>query len=211
MKKPSVNWPTAMKPLIKKYKNSKHPLEARNLYEMLVMVVLSAQTTDVLINQMAPALFKAVPTMAALAKVQPEDLYPYISKVRSFGNKAKWLVQIAHLLKKDSAIPLTMDELVNLPGIGRKSANVIKRFAKAKAEGIVVDVHVLRVAPRLGIVGEDKPDKMEKEMMVILPEAEWDAGMCMSFLGREICRPEPLCESCLMKKVCAYYQKLIAG
>jgi endonuclease-3 len=211
MKKPTVDWPTAMKPLIKKYKTAKHPLEAKNLYEMLVMVVLSAQTTDALINQLTPALFKAVPTMEALAKVQPEDLHPYISKVRSFGNKAKWLVQIANVLKKDSAIPLTMDELVDLPGIGRKSANVIKRFARAKAEGIVVDVHVLRVAPRLGIVREDKPDKMEKEMMAILPESEWDAGMCMSFLGREICRPEPLCELCLMKKVCAYYQKLIAG
>ena len=210
MKEPAVDWAAAMKPLIKKYKNSKHPLEATNLYEMLVMVVLSAQTTDTLINQLAPDLFKAVPTMSALAKINPEDLYPYISKVRSFGNKAKWLVQIASILKKDSAIPLTMEELIKLPGIGRKSANVIKRFAKAKAEGIVVDVHVIRVAPRLGIVKEDKPDKMEKEMMGILPEAEWDAGMCMSFLGREICRPEPLCEICLMKKVCTYYQKLTA-
>lgn len=211
MKKSIVDWPDAMNPLIKKYKNAKHPLEARNLFEMLVMVVLSAQTTDVLINQLAPVLFKAIPTMEALAKVKPEDLHPYISKVRSFGNKAKWLVQIASVLKKDSAIPLTMDELVNLPGIGRKSANVIKRFAKAKAEGIVVDVHVLRVAPRLGIVGEDKPDKVEKEMMAILPETEWDSGMCMSFLGREICRPEPLCESCLMNKVCAYYKNLNEG
>jgi endonuclease III len=208
MKKPTVDWAAAVKPLIKKYKAAKHPLEAQDLYQMLVEVVLSAQTTDALINSLAPALFKAVPTMAALAKIQPEDLHPYISKVRSFGNKSRWLVSIAQTLKKDSAIPLTMDGLVQLPGIGRKSANVIKRFAGAKAEGIVVDVHVIRVAPRLGIVKEDKPDKMEKEMMGILPESQWDAGMCMSFLGREICRPEPLCEKCLMKDVCAYYQHL---
>lgn len=206
MKKPSVNWAAAIKPLIKKYKSAKHPLEAKNLYQMMVEVVLSAQTTDALINSLAPELFKAVPNMEALAKVQPEDLHKYISKVRSFGNKSNWLVRIAKELKTDKAIPLTMDELTELPGIGRKSANVIKRFAGAKAEGIVVDVHVIRVAPRLGIVKEDKPDKMEKEMMAILPETEWDAGMAMSFLGREICRPEPLCERCLMNKVCKYYQ-----
>lgn len=208
MKKPTVDWAAAVKPLIKKYKSAKHPLEADSIYQMLVEVVLSAQTTDALVNSLAPALFKAVPTMTALSKVQPEDLHPYISKVRSFGNKSQWLVRIAQALKKDSAIPLTMDELVELPGIGRKSANVIKRFAGAKAEGIVVDVHVIRVAPRLGIVEEDKPDKMEKEMMAILPESEWDVGMCMSFLGREICRPEPLCEKCLMNKVCEYYQSV---
>lgn len=209
MKKSNVDWPAAVLPLIKKYKSSKHPLEANSLYQMFVMVVLSSQTTDALINLLAPALFKAVPNMATLAKLEPEDLYPYISKVRSFGNKAKWLVNIARTLKKDSAIPVTMEELVELPGIGRKSANVIKRYAGAKPEGIVVDVHVIRVAPRLGIVdsAEDKPDKMEKEMMSILPENEWDAGMCMSFLGREICRPEPLCEQCLMNTVCAYYQQ----
>jgi len=205
MKKAKVDWPAAVKPLIKKYEKELHPLHAKNLYQMMVMVVLSAQTTDNLVNSLAPDLFKAIPNMQALAKIQPEDLHPYISKVRSFGNKSKWLVQIAKEIKTDKAIPLTMEGLVQLPGIGRKSANVIKRFAKAIAEGIVVDVHVIRVAPRLGIVQEDKPDKMEKQMMEILPESEWDAGMCMSFLGRDICRPTPECERCLMKSVCAYY------
>lgn len=209
MKKTKVDWPAAVKPLIKKYKKSKHPLHANNLFEMLVMVVLSAQTTDTLINQLAPELFKAIPDMAALAKAKPEDLHKYITKVRSFGNKSSWLVKIAGIIKTDKNIPLTMEQLVELPGIGRKSANVIKRFAGAEAEGIVVDVHVIRVAPRLGIVEEDKPDKMEKQMMEILPQSEWDAGMAMSFLGREICRPEPLCEECLMKSVCAYYQKYV--
>lgn len=174
---------------------------------MMVMVVLSAQTTDALINNIKPELFKAIPDVAALSKMEPEALHPYLSKVRGFGNKSKWLVQIARQLKKNSNIPRTMEALIALPGIGRKSANVIQRYAGAPAEGIVVDVHVIRVAPRLGIVKEDKPDKMEKNLMEILPPELWDAGMCMSFLGREICRPEPLCEKCLMKKVCAYYRK----
>lgn len=202
-----VDWPKAVKPLIKKYQDHKHPLEAKNLYQMVVMVVLSAQTTDNVINSIASELFKAVPTMAALAKCEPEDLHSYISKVRSFRNKSKWLVAIARQLKKDSAIPTTMIELTALSGIGRKSANVIKRFANTEIEGIVVDLHTIRVTQRLGITEGDDPKKIEQRMMDILPKTEWDAGMCMSFLGREICRPtNPLCEQCVMNKVCAYYQ-----
>lgn len=204
-----VDWTKAVKLLIKKYKDHKHPLEAKNLYQMMVMVVLSAQTTDNVINLISSELFKAIPTMAALAKCEPEDLHKYISKVRSFGNKSKWLVAIARQLKKDSAIPTTMQELSALPGIGRKSANVIKRFAKAEIEGIVVDLHTIRVTQRLGITEGDDPKKIEQKMMDILPQTEWGAGMCMSFLGREICRPtNPLCEACVMNKVCAYYQSI---
>lgn len=205
MKKQSADWTKACKKLIKKYKDHKHPLEAKNLYQMVVMVVLSAQTTDNVINLIAPELFKAYPNMAKLATALPEDLHSYISKVRSFGNKSKWLVAIAQQIKKDNAIPTTMAELVKLPGIGRKSANVIKRFAGADIEGIVVDLHTIRVANRLGIVATEDPKKIENEMMEILPKSEWDAGMCMSFLGREVCRPtNPLHSECVMNKVCAY-------
>jgi endonuclease-3 len=93
-----------------------------------------------------------------------------------------------------------------LPGIGRKSANVIKREAGAAPEGIIVDLHVVRVAPRLGIATGTDPKKIEKQMMEVLPAKRWDAGMAMSFLGREICRPtNPQCEVCVMKRVCTYY------
>lgn len=108
---------------------------------------------------------------------------------------------------KDENIPLTMDELTELPGIGRKSANVIKKESGAKAEGIIVDLHVVRVAPRLGIASGTDPKKIEKQMMDVLPQTQWDAGMAMSFLGREICRPtNPKCEVCVMNTVCAYYK-----
>jgi endonuclease-3 len=208
-KAPKVDWKEAIKPLLKKYKNKKHPLEARNVYEMLVMVVLSAQSTDKLIMDIAPKLFLAFPNMESLAKAEPEMLYPFIDKVRGSRKKADWLVRIGREIKTDKNIPLTMDEMVELPGIGRKSANVIKREAKAEPEGVIVDIHVLRVAPRLGIATGDNADKIEKQLMEILPKEQWDAGMAMSFLGREICRPDPECPKCLMKPVCEYYNKVV--
>jgi endonuclease-3 len=205
MKQPPIDWPAAIKPLLKKYKNSPHPLEAANTYQWIVMVVLSAQSTDQVVNQIAPEFFKAFPTIRSLSKAEPELLFPYISKIRNFRHKAQWLVETSKTIKSDSKIPLEIDALVELPGIGRKSANVIRRGAKASPEGVIVDLHTIRVANRLGIVNTTTPEKIEKELMEILPKKEWDAGMAMSFLGREICRPNPQCPICLMKKVCAYY------
>src|SRR4051812_3907520 len=119
-----INWAEAVKPLLKQYKNKKHPLDYKNIYQLLVMVVLSAQDSDRHINQVAPKLFEAYPNMEALSRATAESLIPYISSVRNFGNKSNWLVAIAQQVKKDSNIPKTMEELTALPGIGRKSANV---------------------------------------------------------------------------------------
>ena len=203
-----VDWSEAIKPLLKKYKGKKHPLEYQNIYQLVVMVVLSAQDSDRNINALAPKLFEAFPNMQSLARASAETLFPFISKVRNFGNKTKWLLQMAQTIKKDSNIPLTLDELTALPGIGRKSACVILREAGKPAEGVIVDLHVVRVAPRLGIATGADPKKIEKQIMEQLPQKEWDAGMAMSFLGREICRPQPKCEICLMRPVCQYYQEL---
>jgi endonuclease-3 len=208
-KAPKVDWKEAIKPLIKKYQNKKHPLDANNVYEMLVAVVLSAQSTDDLINQITPKLFEAFPDMVALSKAEPEMLWPYIIKVRGSKKKAEWIVRIAGEVKSDKNIPLTIEGMVKLPGIGRKSANVIMRYAKVPAEGVIVDIHVLRVAPRLGITKNETAEKIEEDIMNTLPQSQWDAGMAMSFLGREICRPDPLCPECLMKPVCEYYNKVV--
>lgn len=206
-----INWPEAIKPLLKKYKNTKHPLEYKNVYQLLVMVVLSAQDSDRHINQVAPKIFDAFPTMAALSKANVKKLKPYLAGVRNGANKATWLMEAAQKIKKDSSIPLKLDQLTELPGIGRKSANVILREAGASAEGVIVDLHVVRVGPRLGIATGTDPKKIESQIMEILPPKEWDAGMAMSFLGREICRPQPKCEICLMKGVCTYYKEVIKG
>lgn len=204
-----VNWPEAIKPLLKKYKDKQHPLEYKNTYQLLVMVVLSAQDSDRNINTLAPELFKAFPDMKELAKATGKTLQAHISKVRNFGNKTKWLLGIAEKLKTDKNIPLTLEGLTELPGVGRKSANVILREAGKPPEGVIVDLHVVRVAPRLGIATGADPKKIEKQIMETLPQKEWDAGMAMSFLGREICRPKPKCELCLMRPVCQYYQNVI--
>lgn len=204
-----TDWPKAIKPLLKKYKDSKHPLEYKNIYQLVVMVVLSAQDSDRNINQLAPKFFEAFPDMTALSKATEETLFPFISKVRNFANKAKWLVELGQRLKANKKIPLTHEGLTSLKGIGSKSANVILREAGKPAEGVIVDLHVVRVAPRLGIATGADPKKIEKQIKEILPQKDWDAGMAMSFLGREICRPQPKCEICLMKPVCNYYNTVI--
>jgi endonuclease III len=200
-----IDWPEAIKPLLNKYKNNKHPLDYQNIYQLVIMVVLSAQDSDRHINELAPKFFAAFSDMKALSHATSDLLYPYIGKVRNFANKTKWLMEMSQKIQEDHNIPLTLDELTALPGIGRKSANVIMREAGKDPEGVIVDLHVVRVAPRLGIAAGADPKKIEKQIMEVLPQKEWDAGMAMSFLGREICRPQPKCEICLMNKVCAFY------
>jgi endonuclease-3 len=205
----SVDWKKAIQPLLKKYKATKHPLDYKNIYQLVVMVILSAQDSDRNINSLAPKLFEAFPGMATLSKADEKKLQPFISKIRNSRNKMKWLMELAQKIKTDKNIPLTFEELTELPGIGRKSANVILRESGRKPEGVIVDLHVVRVAPRLGIATGTDPKKIEKQIMEQLPQKDWDAGMAMSFLGREICRPKPKCEICLMRPVCQYYQTLI--
>ncbi len=200
-----IDWPEAMEPLLKKYKDTRHPLDYKSIYQLVVMVVLSAQDSDRNINSLAPKLFEAFPDMNALSRATSDVLFPYVGKVRNFANKTKWLMEMSQKIKEDKNIPLTLEELTALPGIGRKSANVILREAEKAPEGVIVDLHVVRVAPRLGIASGADPKKIEKQIMEVLPQKQWDAGMAMSFLGREICRPQPKCEICLMNKVCAYY------
>ncbi|TDW51332.1 endonuclease-3 [Flavobacterium sp. 270] len=202
------DWGEKLKPLIKKYKGEKHPLDYHNTYQLLVMVVLSAQDSDANINKIAPALFEKFPTLQSLSKTDIETFIPYISKVRNYPTKANWLLEIAQIIKKDENIPSTMEGLTALKGIGRKSANVILRETGKPAEGIIADLHVIRVAPRLGIIKEAKDgNKVEKDLMKVLPKSIWsEIGMAISFLGREICRPTPKCEICLMADDCLYYK-----
>jgi endonuclease III len=202
-----INWTEHLEPLFQVFGKKKHPLDYKNRYQLVVMVTLSAQDSDKHINEIAKDFFMNYSSMNQLAKASVEDIQHHISSVRNFGNKAKWLVELANAIEDDSKIPTTMAELIKLPGIGRKSANVIIRESGDHAEGIIVDLHVLRVAPRLGIAVGDKPEKIEKQLMEIIPQNRWnETGMSISFLGREICRPtNPKCNICVMNKVCKYY------
>ena len=201
-----LNWKKEVQPLIKKYKGKPHPLEYHNTYELLVMVVLAAQDSDRNINKIAPEFFKNFPNMKSLSKAQADSVYPFVSKVRNFRNKTKWLLELASIIKTDENIPKKLEELTALPGIGRKSANVIMHEGGVPAEGIIVDLHVVRVAPRLGIATGTDPKKLEKQMMEVLDPKDWgEVGMAISFLGREICWPKnPKCDECLMQKICVY-------
>lgn len=205
-----TDWEQAFKPLLAKYRGQKHPLEYKNLYQLVVMVILSAQDSDRHINQLAPDLFKVYPNMEALAQATEQSLYPLIGKVRNSANKGKWLISLAKTLKTDAGIPLTLDGLTALTGIGRKSANVILREAGAKAEGVIVDLHVVRVAPRLGVASGTDPKKIEKQIMEAVPQKDWgEIGMAISFLGRDTCRPSnPKHHECVMNSHCAYFAEL---
>ena len=201
------DWESKLDPILKKYKGRKHPLEYKNTYQLLVMVVLSAQDSDANINSIAPALFEKFPTLNSLSKTDSETFKAYISKVRNYPTKAEWLLEIAKTIKNDEAIPLTMQGLTALKGVGRKSANVILRETHKPAEGIIADLHVIRVAPRIGIIKENKDgNKVEKDLMQVLPKNIWsEIGMAISFLGRETCRPKPKCDECLLADICYYY------
>jgi endonuclease-3 len=206
----TINWQKEIQPLLKKYKGKKHPLDYQSAYQLIVMVVLSAQDSDRHINQLAPGFFKDFPDMQALAKADGESIFRIINKVRNFGNKTKWLLAMASAIKEDKNIPATLEELTALPGIGRKSANVIMRELGKPAEGIIVDLHVVRVAPRLGLASGTDPKKLEKQMMETIEAKDWgEVGMAISFLGRETCRPtNPKCIDCVMEKVCVYTKTL---
>jgi endonuclease-3 len=203
-----VNWQKEFQPLIKKYKGKQHPLDYKSTYQLVVMVVLSAQDSDRNINKIAPEFFTVFPDLKSLSTANADMIYPLVSKVRNFRNKTKWLLEIATTLKADKNIPKTMDELTALPGIGRKSANVIMREAGVPAEGIIVDLHVVRVAPRIGVASGTDPKKIEKQLMEVIDKKDWgEVGMAISFLGRETCRPSnPKHEECVMRKACAFYR-----
>lgn len=207
----SNEWPEKLAPILTKYKGRKHPLDYQNLYQLTVMVVLSAQDSDANINKMAPTLFEVYPNMERLSVSNVETLIPVISKVKNFGNKANWLIEISKTIQKDENIPLTMEGLTALKGIGRKSANVIMREANISAQGIIADLHVIRVAPKIGLIPETKDGiKAEKQLMQVLPKYIWgEIGMAISFLGREICRPTPKCPECPILDVCQYPFKTI--
>ncbi|MCE9501666.1 MAG: endonuclease III, partial [Leptospira sp.] len=138
----SDEWAKRFAFLFKKYDGRKHPLEHLNTYQLMVMVILSAQDSDRHINEISPAFFKVYPTLKKLSGASPEDLGKFIGKVRNFANKSKWLITLAQTLKDDKNIPMNLKDLVALPGIGRKSANVIISESGGDMEGVIVDLHV---------------------------------------------------------------------
>lgn len=179
-------------------------------FELLVAVILSAQCTDKRINQITPPLFRDYPTPEAMAQATPDIIYKYIRSVSYPNNKAKHLVGMAQMLVRDygGTVPSTGEELEKLPGVGRKTANVIQAVIFQKAR-MAVDTHVFRVSHRLGLAGEKctTPLSVEKQLMKHLPEDIIPLAHHWLLLhGRYVCQSrKPQCEKCGLREVCKHF------
>jgi len=192
--------------------NADTELHYRTPYELLVATILSAQSTDARVNLVTPALFKRYPNATALAKATTRKLEPQIRSTGFYRAKSKALLGMAQALvaSHGGEVPASMDALVELPGVGRKTANVVLGHALGVA-GLPVDRHVLRVANRIGIAESDDPIVVEQQLCDALPKERWTRTSDTLILhGRRICRPKPLCDACVVRDACDFYQTVIA-
>jgi endonuclease-3 len=188
-------------------------LDYTDPYQLLVATILSAQSTDAGVNRVTPALFTRYPNAAALAKARAEELEPLIHSTGFYRSKAKSLMGMARALVAHHAgrVPNTMEALVELPGVGRKTANVVLGHALG-IPGLPVDRHVLRVSNRIGIASSEDPVEVERQLASALPPAEWTTASDTLILhGRRICKPKPLCDQCVVRDDCDFYRTLVSG
>jgi endonuclease III len=181
-------------------------LTHRSAWELLVATILSAQSTDVRVNMVTPALFAKYPTVQDFARIEPEQLQPDIYSTGFFRNKSKSVVGAARKIVSDfkGEVPQTMDELLTLPGVARKTANVVLGTWFKKNEGVVVDTHVTRIARRLELTKHDDAQKIEQDLMQIIPRDRWtDFSHEVIWHGRKLCvARNPKCADCAIEKLC---------
>lgn len=194
-----------------KYPETITELNHSNPFELLIATMLSAQCTDVRVNIVTEELFKKLKTPEDFAVLTPEELSPYIKTCGLYKTKSKNIVNACKLLLEDfnGEVPQTHEELMSLPGVGRKTANVVLSNAFG-IPAIAVDTHVFRVTNRIGIVNADDVSKTEKQLMERMPEKIWsDAHHWFIYHGRRVCKArKPLCEECDIKNYCCYYSSL---
>lgn len=192
--------------LKKEYPHARYYLNFSSPLELLVAAILSAQVRDEVVNAATPALFKKYKTAKDYANADLEELISYISRITFAGNKAKNIKAACRLIaeKHKGKVPETIEELTELPGIGRKTANAILINAFDKVAGIPCDTHVIRLAYRLGWTKNKNPDKIEKDLMNLLPKSEWKKiPYLLKDHGRAICTaPVPQCSRCVLSKLC---------
>ena len=181
-------------------------LDHTNAFQLLCATVLSAQTTDVNVNKATPKLFATYPDAKALAKAEQLDVEPLVSTLGFFRQKSKSLIGLAKALVEshDGEVPRTMAELIKLPGVGRKTANVVMGVIWHAPDGVVVDTHVQRISQRLGWTKQTDPVKIESDLCKLLPRDRWDiASHILIFHGRRICLArKPDCEKCGVNEAC---------
>jgi endonuclease-3 len=184
-------------------------------WQMLVAALLSAQTTDVMVNKVTNVLFSRYPNVEDIAKLDEEKLYEIIRPINYSRNKTKFIKYDADFLLKeyDGVVPNDLDELIKFKGIGRKVANVVLGDVFRDPVGIVVDTHVKRVSKRLGLTENTDPVKIERDLMKLLPKSEWvNISHRLIFHGREICiARKPKCEICPVRELCDYYHEMLGS
>jgi endonuclease-3 len=186
-------------------------LHYSNAFELLVATILSAQSTDQRVNLVTPALFKRYPTARKLARARAAVLEPQIHSTGFFRAKSRALIGAARALvdRHNGEVPADMDALVKLPGVGRKTANVVLGHAMG-VPGLPVDRHVLRVSNRIGIADSDDPEVVEQQLCAVIGRDRWIRTSDTLILhGRRICKPKPLCDQCAVQEECDYFQHSI--
>ena len=192
--------------LSKAYPTAKCSLDHKNPLQLLVATILSAQCTDKRVNAVTPALFSRFKTAKDYAEAGLPELEKYVRTTGFYHNKAKSVKAAGRALVEghDGQVPETMEELIHLPGVGRKTANVVLGTGYGIASGIVVDTHVNRIAARLGLSPQTNPGKMEKHLMEVIPTKDWILfPHQLIYHGRAVCRAQrPNCPGCVLNKVC---------
>jgi endonuclease-3 len=181
-------------------------LDHENPFELLIATVLSAQSTDVMVNRITPELFRRWPNAAALAKAPPADVEKALNRIGMFRQKTRNIVGLSKLLveRHGGEVPRSLAELVELPGVGRKTANVVLGVAFNAPEGVVVDTHVQRISQRLGWTLENEPIEIEQDLMQLFPRENWDMlSHVLIFHGRRVCTAiKPACAACTVNDAC---------
>ncbi|MHC4134713.1 MAG: endonuclease III [Planctomycetota bacterium] len=197
---------TVVRRLHGEYPDAECALVHKNAFELAVATILSAQCTDEMVNRVTPTLFRRYPTPEKLARARPATIEKLIRPTGFFRNKTKSILGLAGKLVSefDGQVPQTMEELLTLPGVARKTANVILGVAYGKADGVVVDTHVKRLTNRLGLTEHADPKKIERDLMELLPRTEWiAAGHLLIWHGRRVCSArKPACDRCLLSDRC---------
>jgi endonuclease-3 len=194
------------KRLKQEYPDARCALEHENALELLVATILSAQCTDKRVNMVTPTLFARYPAASDYAEAELAELEELIRSTGFFRNKAKALKGLGQALEADhdGAVPKSMDELSSLPGVGRKTANVVLGNAFGIDEGVVVDTHVKRLSNKLGLTEQKNPDKIEQDLMELVPVDDWTLWAHLLILhGRAICNArKPICDRCVLVDIC---------
>ena len=192
--------------LTKRYPEVTTALHHRNAWELLVATILSAQSTDDVVNQVTAELFQRYPTVTDVAAAPRPEFERAIYRTGFFRNKAKSVQEAAQYLLEhhDGEVPDRMEELVKLPGVGRKTANVVLGSFYARNDGVVVDTHVTRLSRRMGLTRETQPEKIELDLMGLLPKEEWtDFSHRLIWFGRQVClAKDPRCDLCELNDLC---------